>query len=169
LPCTAPFTLLAEHKCNKGDDARVPLPEVMERPWQMEPGHFPVGEPLQLTNAVAQPRQSRRLNREENGAAGPVVPFNKGRQPSAKRRKPGAIAPSITAVGTVEEEESNVDDEMDEDTVVTNGEDVVMKEAASIKHEVEPIQVIANDAPLEFGESNTIIAAWNDEAILASG
>lgn len=74
-----------------------------------------------------------------------------------------------TAVGAVEEEESNVDDEMDEDTVVMNGEDVVMKDATSVKSEPETIQVIPNDAPIQFGEVNTIIAAWNDKAILATG
>ena len=169
MPCTAPFTLLSGHKCNKGDDARIPIPEVIERPWQMEPGTFPHGEPLQLTNAVPQPRQSRRLNREENGPVGPVAPFNKGRQPSAKRRKPGTVAPSSIAVGTVEEEESNVDDEMDEDTVFMNGEDVVMKDATALKPEVETIQMIPIDAPLQFGDSNTFIAAWNDKATLASG
>lgn len=73
------------------------------------------------------------------------------------------------AVGIVEEEESNVDDEMDEDTVVMNGEDVVMKDATSIKTETETIHVIPNDGPIQFGDSNTLIAAWDDKATLAAG
>jgi ethanolamine utilization protein EutQ (cupin superfamily) len=73
------------------------------------------------------------------------------------------------AVGIVEEEESNVDDEMDEDTVVMNGEDVVMKDATSVKAEAETIYVIPNDGPIQFGDSNTFIAAWNDKATLAAG
>jgi hypothetical protein len=71
--------------------------------------------------------------------------------------------------GIVEEEESNVDDEMDEDTVVMNGEDMVMKDATSVKSESDTIQIIPNNAPIQFGEVNTIIAAWNDKAILATG
>jgi hypothetical protein len=69
----------------------------------------------------------------------------------------------------VEEEESNVDDEMDEDTVVMNGEDVVMKDATSVKSEPDTIQVIPNDGPIQFGDPNTFIAAWNDKSILATG
>jgi hypothetical protein len=70
----------------------------------------------------------------------------------------------------VEEEESNVDDEMDEDTVVMNGEDVVMKDAAtSVKREPETIQLISNEAALQFGDVNTIVAAWNEKTLLATG
>jgi hypothetical protein len=85
-----------------------------------------------------------------------------------KRRKPSNMPSNSAAVGIVEEEESNVDDEMDEDTVVMNGEDVVMKDA-SVKSESDTIQIIPNDAPIQFGEVNTIIAAWNDKSILATG
>ena len=149
----------------------MPIPDILERPWQLEPGSFPHGEPLQLTNAVQQPRQSRRLNREENGAAlGVPNAFTKVRPPTTKRRKPNNnVPPNSLAVGAVEEEESNVDDEMDEDTVVMNGEDVVMKDANSVKSDGETIQIIPSDGPLRFGESNTLIAAWNDKAILATG
>ena len=171
MPCTAPFTLLSEHKCNKGDDSRVPIPDVLERPWQLEPASFPHGEPLQLTNAVQQPRQSRRLNREENGGSS-VAPnvFTKTRPPTTKRRKPNNnVAPNSLAVETVEEEESNMDDEMDEDTVVMNGEDVVMKDVNIVKGDAETIQIIPSDEPLQFGESNTLIAAWDNNAILATG
>jgi hypothetical protein len=73
------------------------------------------------------------------------------------------------ATGIVEEEESNVDDEMDEDTVVMNGDDVVMKDATSVKSEPDTIQVIPNDGPLQFGDPHTFIAAWNDKSILATG
>lgn len=58
---------------------------------------------------------------------------------------------------------------MDEDTVVMNGEDVVMKDATSVKSEPDAIQVIPNDGPIQFGDPNTIIAAWNDKAVLATG
>ena len=154
----------------------MPITEVLERPWQLEPANFPHGEPLQLTTAIQQPRQSRRLNREENGSNGPTTAtnvFQKNRLPpttTAKRRKPNNVPPNNSlAVGIVEEEESNVDDEMDEDTVVMNGEDVVMKDATSVKSESETIQVIPNDGPIQFGDYNTFIAAWNDKAVLATG
>lgn len=162
---------MSEHKCNKGDDSRVPIPEVLERPWQLEPSSFPHGEPLQLANAVQQPRQSRRLNREENGnSLGVPNAFTKARPPTTKRRKPNNnVPPNLLTVGIVEEEESNVDDEMDEDTVVMNGEDVVMKDANSVKSEAETIQIIPHDGPIQFGDSNTLIAAWNDKSILATG
>jgi hypothetical protein len=176
LPCTAPFTLLSEHKCNKGEDARIPVPEVTERPWQLEPASFPHGEPLQLTTTVQQPRQSRRLNNNNNNnnntkedtvvSNGPSPPLVKPRQTAAKRRKPSNNVP---AVGVVEEEESNAEDEMDEDTVVMNGEDVVMKDAPPVKPEPKPIQVIPDDAPVQFGEPNTLIAAWNATGMLATG
>src|SRR5579862_2607687 len=170
LPCTAPFTLLGDHICNKGDDARIPLPDVVERPWQLEPGSFPHGETLPLSNAVQQARTTRRLMREENalnnGQA--YAPLPKGRPPNSKRRKPNSLPPNTLATGIVEEEESNVDDEMDEDTVVMNGEDVVMKDAKSVK-EAEPIYVIPNDRPLQFGPANTIIAAWSEKSLLATG
>lgn len=174
MQCTAPFTLLHDHKCNKGDESRVSITEVLERPWQLEPANFPHGEPLQITTAIQQPRQSRRLNREENGPNGPTTAtnvFQKNRLPptAAKRRKPNNAPPNNSlAVGIVEEEESNVDDEMDEDTVVMNGDDVVMKDATSVKSESETIQVIPNDGPIQFGEYNTFVAAWNDNAILAT-
>jgi len=149
------------------------MTEVMERPWQLEPSSFPHGEPLQLTNATHPPRQSRRLNRDENGATTTVPPtnaFQKARLPSTKRRKPNNVPSNSLAVSEiVEEEESNIDDEMDEDMVVMNGEDVVMKDVASVKSEVETISVIPNDGPIQFGDSNTIIAAWNDKTILATG
>ena len=61
-----------------------------------------------------------------------------------------------------------MDDEMDEDTVVMNGEDVVMKEAADVK-EMEMIHVIPNEAAVEFGDVNTIVAAWNEKKLLATG
>jgi len=61
-----------------------------------------------------------------------------------------------------------VDDEMDEDTVVMNGEDVVMKEAANVK-ELETIHVIPNEATVQFGDVNTIVAAWNEKRFLATG
>lgn len=159
---------MSEHKCNKGDESRIPIPEVVERPWQLEPTNFPHGEPLQLTNAIQQPRQSRRLNnREENGANGPPVYPLKPRLPATKRRKPN-LPPNSIAAETVEEEESNMDDEMDEDTVVMNGEDVVMKDVVTVKTEPEPV-VIPNDGPLQFGDSNAFIAAWNDKSMLATG
>ena len=153
----------------------MPITEVLERPWQLEPANFPHGEPLQLTTAIQQPRQSRRLNREENGSNGPTTAanvFQKSRLPptAAKRRKPNHVPPNHSlAVGIVEEEESNVDDEMDEDTVVMNGEDVIMKDAPSVKSELETIQVIPNYGPIQFGDYNTFIAAWNDKAVLATG
>jgi hypothetical protein len=62
-----------------------------------------------------------------------------------------------------------MDDEIDDDTVVMNGEDVVMKDAPSVKSEPETIQVIPNDGPIQFGEPNALVAAWNDKAILATG
>jgi len=69
-----------------------------------------------------------------------------------------------------EEGESNVDEEMDEDTVVMNGEDVVMKDAVtSAKSENEPIYVIPDEKPVQFGEVNTIIAAWSEKSLLATG
>jgi hypothetical protein len=180
---------LSEHKCNKEDDSRVPITEVLERPWQLEPGNFPHGEPLQLTNAIQQPRQSRRLNRaEENGSSSGTPSssanvFQRSRLPpttaAAKRKKPNNnsnntstinnIATNPMAAGIVEEEESNVDDEMDEDTVVMNGEDVVMRDATSAKSESETMLVIPDDGPLQFGDPNTIIAAWNDKTTLATG
>ena len=96
--------------------------------------------------------------------------FTKARPPTTKRRKPNNnVPPNSLAVGIVEEEESNVDDEMDEDTVVMNGEDVVMKDVNSVKSEAETIQVIPNDGPVQFGDSNTLISAWNDKSILATG
>jgi len=165
LPCTAPFTLLAEHKCNKEDDSRIPIPEVVERPWQLEPANFPHGEALQLTTPVPQPRQSRRLNKEENGPLIPPLSFNKGRAAVSRRRKPNSVPPN----SIVEEEGSNLDDEMEEDTIVMNGEDVVMKDAASVKSEAEMIHVIPNDESLHFGETNTFVAAWNGKTILATG
>jgi hypothetical protein len=162
--------LLSEHKCNKGDDARVPIADVVERPWQLEPANFPHGEALPLSSAIQQPRQSRRLNRDENTPNGPSYPLPKGRPVgSTKRRKPNNVPTNALATGIVEEEESNVDDEMDEDTVVMNGEDVVMKDATSVKSEPDTIQVIPNDGPIQFGDPNTFIAAWNDKSILATG
>lgn len=64
-----------------------------------------------------------------------------------------------------------MDDEMDEDTVVMNGEDVVMKDpptATSVK-EPETIHVIPNEAAVQFGDVNTIVAAWNEKTLLATG
>ena len=149
----------------------MPIADVAERLWQMEPASFPHGEPLTLSNAVQQPRQSRRLNRDETAPNGPAYPLPKVKPgpTSAKRRKPNNLPSNPLAVGIVEEEESNVDDEMDEDTVVMNGEDIVMKDAPSVKSEPETIQVIPNDGPLQFGDPNTFVAAWNDKAILATG
>lgn len=149
----------------------MPIADVVERPWQLEPAGFPHGEPLALSNSVQQPRQSRRLNREENALNGPAYPLPKTKPgpTSAKRRKPNSLPSNPLAVGIVEEEESNVDDEMDEDTVVMNGEDIVMKDAPSVKSEPETIQIIPNDGPLRFDALNTIIAVWNDKAILATG
>jgi hypothetical protein len=161
--------LLSEHKCNKGDEARVPLPEVIERPWQLEPSQFPHNEPLPLSNAAQQPRQSRRLNKDENVPNGPILAPTKGRPPNSKRRKPNNVPPNSLAAEVVEEEESNADEDMEEDTVIMNGEDVVMKEAVNAKPEPEIIQVIPNDGPLQFGDSNTFIASWNDKSILATG
>jgi hypothetical protein len=188
LPCTAPFTLLSEHKCNKGDDARIPLTDVLERPWQLEPANFPPGEPLQLTVQLPQPRQSRRLNnnngnntRDENGSNGPtsapggalpLVIKPRGPGGPGKRRKPNTTnnTNNLPANSIVEEEESNVDDEMDEDTVVMNGEDVVMKDASTVHvKEPERIHVVPNEAVVQFGDVNTIVAAWNDKTLLATG
>ena len=171
LPCTAPFTLLSEHTCNKGEDARVPMADVVERPWQLESGSFPHGEPLPLSNTVQQPRTSRRLARDENALNnGPTyTPLPKGRPPNSKRRKPNNLPSNTLATGIVEEEESNMDDEMDEDTVVMNGEDVVMKDAPSVKSENETILVIPNDRPVQFGDMNTFIAAWSEKSLLATG
>lgn len=120
---------------------------------------------------MQQPRQSRRLNREDNAPNGPAYPLPKTKPgpTSAKRRKPNSLPPNPLAVGIVEEEESNLDDEMDEDTVVMNGEDVVMKDAPSVKSEPETILIIPNDGPLQFDDPNTFVAAWNDKAILATG
>lgn len=162
---------MSEHKCNKGDDSRVPIPDVLERPWQLEPASFPHGEQLQLTNAVQQPRQSRRLNRDENGGSlGVPNAFTKARPPTTKRRKPNNnVPPNSLAVEIVEEEESNVDDEMDEDTVVMNGEDVVMKDANSVKTEAEPIQLVPKSGIVQFADRNTLIAAFNNKSILATG
>ena len=149
----------------------MPMTDIVERPWQLEPAGFPHGEPLMLSNAVQQPRQSRRLNREDNAPNGPAYPLPKTKPgpTSAKRRKPNSLPSNPLAVGIVEEEESNVDDEMDEDTVVMNGEDVVMKDAPTVKTEPETIQIIPNDGPLQFDDPNTFVAAWNDKAILATG
>ena len=149
----------------------MPIADVVERPWQQEPASFPHGEPLALSNAVQHPRQSRRLNRDETAPNGPTYPLLKAKPgpTSAKRRKPNSLPSNPLAVGIVEEEESNVDDEMDEDTVVMNGEDVVMKDAPSVRSEPEAIQIIPNDAPRQFGDPNTFVAAWNDKAILATG
>ena len=95
--------------------------------------------------------------------------FQKSRLPAAapKRRKPNHVPPNSLAVGIVEEEESNLDDEMDEDTIVMNGEDVIMKDATNIKSET--IHVIPNDAPVQLGENNAFIASWSEKAILATG
>ena len=169
LQCTAPFTLLSDHKCNKGDESRVPLADVVERPWQLEPAGFPHGEPLALSTTLPQPRQSRRLNRDETISNGPTYTAPKGRPPNTKRRKPNNVPANSLAVEVVEEEESNIDDEMEEDVVVMNGEDVVMKDAISVKEEPDVIQVIPNDAPVQFGEPHTFIAAWNDKSTLATG
>ena len=150
----------------------MPIADVVERPWQLEPAGFPHGEPLALSNSVQQPRQSRRLNREDNAPNGPAYPLPKTKPgpTSAKRRKPNSQPSNPLAVGIVEEEESNMDDEMDEDTVVMNGEDIVMKDAPSVeKSEPETIQIIPNDGPLQLDAMNTIVAAWNDKAILATG
>jgi hypothetical protein len=100
---------------------------------------------------------------------GPAYPASKGRPPNTKRRKPNNAPPNSLAVEVVEEEESNVDDEMEEDAVLMNGEDVVMKDAIKVKSETEIIQVIPNDAPVQFGDSNTLFAAWSDKSILATG
>jgi len=63
-----------------------------------------------------------------------------------------------------------VDDEMDEDTVVMNGEDVVMKDASTAHvKEPEPIHVVPSEAAVQFGDVNTIVAAWNDKTLLATG
>lgn len=149
----------------------MPIADVVERPWQLESASFPHGEPLALSNAAQQPRQSRRLNRDESAPNGPTysLPKTKPGPTGAKRRKPNSLPSNPLAVGIVEEDESNVDEEMDEDTVVMNGEDVVMKDVPSVKSETETIQVIPNDGPLQFGDPNTFVAAWNDKAILATG
>jgi hypothetical protein len=147
----------------------VPLADVAERPWQLEPAGFPHGEPLLLSSTTQQPRQSRRLNREESLPNGPVYPTPKGRPPNTKRRKPNNVPPNSLAAEVVEEEESVVDDDMEEDAVVMNGEDVVMKDAINVKSEPEAVQIIPNDAPLQLGDSNTLVASWNDKAVLATG
>lgn len=147
----------------------MPLTDVIERPWQLDGGAFPHGEQLSLSSTIQQPRQSRRLNREETLTNGPAYPASKGRPPNTKRRKPNNVPPNSLAVEVVEEEESNVDDEMDEDAVLMNGEDVAMKDAINVKSETEVIQVIPNDAPVQFGHSNTLFAAWSDKSILATG
>jgi hypothetical protein len=137
----------------------------------LEAGSFPHGEALPLSNTLSHGRTTRRLAREENALNNGqnLPPLPKGRPPNAKRRKPNNLPSNTLATGIVEEEESNVDDEMDEDTVIMNGEDVVMKDVTSVKSEVEPIIVIPNDAPVQFGDVNTFIAAWSEKSLLATG
>jgi hypothetical protein len=90
----------------------------------------------------------------------------KGRPPLGRRKKMGLETNSLVT-GTVEEDESNVDEEMEEETVL-NGDDVVMKEVA-MKADLEPIRVIPNDKPVLFGDTNTVVAAWNGKSLLATG
>jgi hypothetical protein len=51
-----------------------------------------------------------------------------------------------------------------------NGEDVVMKDASTAHvKEPEPIHVVPTEAVVQFGDVNTIVAAWNDKSLLATG
>jgi hypothetical protein len=106
------------------------------------------------------------------GGALPLSAKPRGPGGPGKRRKPNATnnTNNLPANSIVEEEESNVDDEMDEDTVVMNGEDVVMKDAPTAHaKEPETIHVVPSDAVVQFGDVNTIVAAWNDKTFLTTG
>jgi len=122
-----------------------------------------------VSNAIQPPRQSRRLNHREETVVNNTVVLAKGRPPIAKRKKSGTLPSNTLATGVVEEEESNLDEEMEEETIL-NGEDVIMKDVpTTTKPEVEPIRVIPNGRPIQFGDANTVLAAWNGKSFLATG
>ena len=144
----------------------MPITEIPERPWQLEQINFPGPAKMQAA------RKTRGLNKEENGPHGSSnVLQDVCLPPTASTRcgKSNTAVPNSLPVGIIEGNESNTNDIMDDDVAVMNGEDVVMQDSVSVQSEAETIRLIPNDAPLQFGDHNTFIAAWNDKAILAIG